>query len=94
MSWEIREGSRYYDLLKKKLDLKTGNAHLATRFVDYNCESASFVNVVRAVAEQRGVKVTCATFENHVVYAFFDPNGYLMPYLKNYPVVKKMRKEN
>lgn len=90
---EITDGSKYVDLLKKRADLPPGKAHLATRFVDYDCESATFANVVRAAAEQRGLKVTIATFESAVVYAYFDGGGYVMPYLKNYPIVKKMRKE-
>lgn len=89
---EIRQGSKYASLLKKRADLQPGSAHLATRFVDFDCEPESFGSVLRAVAEQRGLKVTVMVFETAVVYAFFDPNGYLMPYLKNYPVVKKMRR--
>jgi len=91
---EITNGSKYVGLLKKRSDLQPGKAHLATRFVDYDCESATFANVVRAAAEQRNLAVTISTFENHVVYVFFDPYGYWKPYLKNFPIVQKMRKEN
>lgn len=91
---EIKEGSKYYDLLKKKSDLPPGKAHLATRYVDFDCEPATFASVVYAVAAQRRLAVTVATFENAVVYVFFDRHGYWMPYLKNFPIVVKMRKEN
>lgn len=90
---EITDESKYVGLLQKKSDLPPGKAHLATRFVDYSCESASFASVVYAVAAQRRLKVTCTTFENHVVYVFYDPYGYWMPHLKNFPIVKKMRRE-
>jgi hypothetical protein len=50
--------------------------------------------VVRAAAEQRRLAVTITTFENAVVYVFFDPYGYWKPYLKNFPIVQKMRKES
>ena len=75
--------------------LKAGEAYLATRKGDYECQSRSFASTLYRSAKKRdNVSVSVSVFQDCVVYTFWRTDNILRPNLKRYPIVLKMRGEN
>jgi len=94
VAWDLTK-SQYSWLLKWGFQLKAGVAHQATRHVNYTCQPRSFANVVYQAGRARGLKATCAVFEEIgvVVFCFYRPDALTRPNLPAYPIVRKMRGE-
>jgi hypothetical protein len=86
--------SKYVYLLGWVRELKPGEAHVAFRGEHYTCQSESFRGVVYQVAKEKGLAATVSVFTSCVVFAFYQPTGYLRPNLPAYPIVKKMRRQS
>lgn len=91
----MKPGSKYHHLIHSVRKLKPGEAYLAQKGQDFDCQPESFRGVVYDLATTKGGGWvgTCTVFGAVVVYAFYKRDDYMRPNLPAYPIVKKLRGE-
>lgn len=89
----MKPGSKYYYLMHNVKKLKAGEAFIATRKEEFDCEPNSFTSVVYQLAATKGGgwKGTVVVLGDSVVYAFYRDADYMRPNLPAYPLVRKLR---
>lgn len=73
--------------------LEEGQAWKVTRFLDYDCESASFATQVYQEAARRNLKATVTVFPSYVLFRFYKESDFWKPNLRAFPAVKDLRKQ-
>jgi len=88
--------SKYDPLLPGVRELKPGEAYVAQKGVDFDCEPESFRQIVYLMAKKKGARWrgTSVVVGRRVIYTYFKRDGYSRPNLDAYPIVKKFKGES
>lgn len=91
----MKPGSKYHYLIHNVRKLAAGEAFIAHKGQDFECQPESFRAVVYSLAATKGGGwlATSTVLRDCVVYAFYKRGDYMRPNLPAYPIVKKMRGE-
>lgn len=84
---------KYAHLVHAVRKLKPGEAYIATKGADFECQPESFRGVVYQLATEKGGqwKGTASVVGHSVVYCFYKETDYMRPNLPAYPLVLKLR---
>jgi hypothetical protein len=89
----VKPQSKYYPLMSAVRKLKPGEAYIATKGAEFDCQPESFRGVVYALAGEKGGgwKGTASVVGNSVIYTFYKDSDYMRPNLPAYPIVLKLK---
>jgi hypothetical protein len=84
---------KYAHLVHSVRKLSPGEAYIATKGSEFECEPESFRGVVYQLAAEKGGhwKGTASVIGKSVVYCFYKETDYMRPNLPAYPLVLKLR---
>lgn len=84
---------KYAHLVHSVRKLNPGEAYMATKGLEFDCEPESFRGVVYQLAADKGGgwKGTATVIGRSVVYCFYRQTDYMRPNLPAYPLVVKLR---
>lgn len=91
----MKPQSKYYPMIHAVRNLAPGDAYVAQKGVDFDCQPESFRGVVYDLAATKGGgwRGTSTVVRDLVIYAFYRETDYMRPNLPAYPIVKKYRGE-
>jgi hypothetical protein len=92
--WRKDEGmKKYAHLVHAVRKLKPGEAYIAAKGSEFDCQPESFRGVVYQLAAIKGGgwKGTASVVGSSVIYCFYKDSDFMRPNLPAYPLVLKMK---
>lgn len=90
----MNRNGKYAHLLAHVAKRAPGEAYVAVRGEDFDCQPDSFRSIVYDLAKTKGAGWvgTCTVIGSRVVYTFYKRSDVMRPNLPAYALVKKYRK--
>lgn len=89
-------GPKYRALMQGIQKLNPGEAFVAEKGVDFDCEPESFRGALYRITQEKGGNwvATTSIIGKRVVYAYYRRTDYMRPNLPAYPIVRKLKGES